>query len=280
MVSPTPGATDLPFPAIDPVAFSIGPIVVRWYALAYLAGVGLGVLYGMSLLAKQSLWPRNTPPFKPNDLIDFAFWAVIGIVGGGRLGYVLFYNLSDYLANPLEMLALWDGGMSFHGGLLGLVAAMAIFTRAHGGNVLSGIDLLGAIATIGLFLGRLANFINGELYGAPTTLPWGVIFPGGGDVPRHPSQLYEAGLEGLLLFIVIRWFTHVRYALRRPGLVAGIFGVGYALSRLAVETVRLPDIQIGYLYGGWLTMGMVLTLPILVLGLVLILISRSPNRAG
>jgi len=268
----------LPFPAIDPVAFSIGPIAVRWYAIAYLAGIALGVVYGMSLLAKKSLWPLNKPPFPPSDLIDFAFWAVIGIVGGGRLGYVLFYNFAQYRDNPMGALALWDGGMSFHGGLIGLVLAMVLFTRAKGGNILSGLDLLGAISTIGLLLGRLANFINGELYGGPTTLPWGVIFPGGGDVPRHPSQLYEALLEGVILFIVIRYWTHVRYALRRPGLVAGIFGIGYALARLLVETVRLPDPQLGYLYGGWLTMGMVLTLPVLLIGIVLVAQARSPLR--
>jgi phosphatidylglycerol---prolipoprotein diacylglyceryl transferase len=269
----------VPFPNIDPVAFAIGPFAIRWYALAYLGGVLLGAAYGMTLLARKTLWRDGKPPFEPGAIWDFAFWAVIGIVVGGRLGYVLFYNLPHYLANPADIIALWDGGMSFHGGMVGIIVAMALFTRAKGGNVLSSLDLLGAIGTIGLLLGRLANFINAELYGAPTNMPWGVIFPTDPEqFPRHPSQLYEAALEGLVLFLVIRYATHVAYALRRPGLVAGIFGIGYSLSRIAVEFVRLPDAQIGYLYGGWLTMGMVLSLPILVAGIGLVLYANAHVR--
>jgi phosphatidylglycerol---prolipoprotein diacylglyceryl transferase len=269
----------VPFPNIDPVAFAIGPFAVRWYALAYLGGVLLGAAYGMTLLARKTLWRDGKPPFEPGAIWDFAFWAVIGIVVGGRLGYVLFYNLPHYLANPADIIALWDGGMSFHGGMVGIMVAMALFTRAKGGNILSSLDLLGAIGTIGLLLGRLSNFINAELYGAPTNMPWGVIFPTDPEqLPRHPSQLYEAALEGLVLFLVIRYATHVAYALRRPGLVAGIFGIGYSLSRIAVEFVRLPDAQIGYLYGGWLTMGMVLSLPILVAGIGLVLYANARVR--
>ncbi|QEE21594.1 prolipoprotein diacylglyceryl transferase [Youhaiella tibetensis] len=274
------GSPDLPFPNIDPIAFAIGPFAVRWYALAYLAGVALGVLYGMSLLKRRSLWKDNSPPFQPGELMDFAFWAVIGIILGGRIGYVLFYNLSYYAADPAEVFALWDGGMSFHGGLIGIMVAIVLFTRSKGGNPLSGLDLVAAVGTIGLFLGRIANFINGELFGAPTDLPWGVVFPNGGDIPRHPSQLYEAALEGIVLFLVIRYVTHVAYGLRRPGLVAGIFGVGYSLSRILVEFVRLPDVQIGYLYGGWLTMGQVLSLPTLLAGIAMIVYAmrRSNGR--
>ncbi|GGF13445.1 prolipoprotein diacylglyceryl transferase [Youhaiella tibetensis] len=270
----------MPFPNIDPIAFAIGPFAVRWYALAYLAGVALGVLYGMSLLKRRSLWKDNSPPFQPGELMDFAFWAVIGIILGGRIGYVLFYNLSYYAADPAEVFALWDGGMSFHGGLIGIMVAIVLFTRSKGGNPLSGLDLVAAVGTIGLFLGRIANFINGELFGAPTDLPWGVVFPNGGDIPRHPSQLYEAALEGIVLFLVIRYVTHVAYGLRRPGLVAGIFGVGYSLSRILVEFVRLPDVQIGYLYGGWLTMGQVLSLPTLLAGIAMIVYAmrRSNGR--
>jgi phosphatidylglycerol:prolipoprotein diacylglycerol transferase len=261
----------LPFPNIDPVAFAIGPFAVRWYALAYLGGVLLGAAYGYTLLKRTTLWKNGRPPFEASAIWDFAFWAVIGIVLGGRIGYVLFYNLPYYAANPGEIIAVWDGGMSYHGGMAGLMLAMAIFTRAKGGSILSSLDLLGAIATIGLFLGRLANFINGELYGAPTTLPWGVVFPTDPEqLPRHPSQLYEAMLEGIVLFLVVRFATHVGFALRRPGLVAGIFGIGYAVSRILVEFVRLPDVQLGYLYGGWLTMGQILSLPILLAGLALV----------
>jgi phosphatidylglycerol---prolipoprotein diacylglyceryl transferase len=261
----------MPFPEIDPIAFSIGPFAVRWYALAYLGGVLLGAAYGHTLLARKTLWKDGQPPFEAAAIWDFAFWAVLGIVIGGRLGYVLFYNLPYYAANPGEIIALWDGGMSYHGGMAGIMVAIALFTRAKDGRILSALDLLGAISTIGLLLGRLANFVNAELYGAPTNLPWGVVFPTDPTgLPRHPSQLYEALLEGLVLFLVIRFATHVAFALRRPGLVAGIFGIGYALSRIAVEFVRLPDEQLGYLYGGWLTMGMVLSLPILLAGALLV----------
>ena len=271
----------MPFPDIDPVAFAIGPLVVRWYALAYLAGVLLGALYGRMLLKRRALWADNSPPFPPDDIWDFAFWAILGIIIGGRAAYVLFYNLPQYLANPMEIFALWDGGMAFHGGMIGLMLAVILFTRKRGGNLLSSLDLLAAIGTIGIFLGRIANFINAELFGAPTDLPWGVIFPTDPlGVPRHPSQLYEAALEGLLLFLVIRFATHVAHALRRPGLVAGIFGIGYGLSRFAVEFVRLPDAQLGYLYGGWLTMGQVLSLPMILAGIGLIAYAmRGARRA-
>ena len=269
----------MPFPDIDPVAFAIGPFVVRWYALAYLAGVLGGAAYGAAILRRHGLWPDNRPPFEPGAIWDFAFWSVIGIIVGGRLGYVLFYNPGYYLQNPGEIVAVWDGGMSFHGGLAGIMLAMALFTRAKGGNILSGFDLLGAIGTIGLFLGRVANFINGELFGAPTALPWGVVFPTDPEqLPRHPSQLYEAALEGVLLFLVIMVLAFRTRALKRPGLIAGIFGIGYALSRIFVEFFRLPDGQLGYLYGGWLTMGMVLSLPVLVAGIGLVVYALRPRH--
>ncbi len=268
----------MPFPEIDPIAFSLGPLVVRWYALAYLFGIGLGTAYGVVLLARKTLWWQNRPPLTGSQFIDFAFWAVLGAIIGGRIGYVLFYNPTYFFANPMQILQVWNGGMSFHGGLIGVVTAMTFFARHKGANILSSWDLLATLAPIGLFLGRLANFINGELYGRVTSLPWGVVFPGGGDLPRHPSQLYEALLEGLILFIALRIATHVFYSLRRPGLVAGLFGIGYALSRLLVEQVRLPDIQVGYLYADWLTLGMVLTLPLLIGGIILVAISlRQPN---
>ena len=262
----------LPFPNIDPIAFAIGPLAIRWYALAYLMGVLLGAGYGYLLLRNERLWADGRPPFKAPDIWDFAFWTMLAIVIGGRVGYVLFYNLAFYAANPMQVFNTLDGGMSFHGGMVGLIVAVVLFTRSKGGNWLSGVDLIAAVGTIGLMLGRIANFINAELYGAPTALPWGVIFPTDPlQTPRHPSQLYEAALEGLILFLVIRFVTHVLYGLRKPGLVAGIFAIGYSLARIAVEFVRLPDEQLGYLYGGWLTMGMVLSLPMLVIGIGLVL---------
>lgn len=266
----------MPFPNIDPIAFAIGPVAIRWYALAYLFGVLLGAGYGYLLLRNERLWHKGTPPFPAKDIWDFAFWAMLAIVIGGRTGYVLFYNLPYYLQNPIEIINTLDGGMSYHGGMLGLMLAAILFTLSKKGNWLSSLDLLGAVATIGIFLGRIANFINAELFGAPTDLPWGVVFPTDPlQVARHPSQLYEAALEGLLLFLIIRLATHVFYALRKPGLVAGIFAIGYALSRILVEFVRLPDAQLGYLYGGWLTMGQVLSLPILFGGLVLVIYATT-----
>lgn len=270
----------MPFPPIDPIALQIGPLAIRWYALAYLAGVFIGAWYATTLLKRPRLWANDRPPFPAPAIWDFAFWAVIGIVLGGRIGYVLFYNLGFYLAYPGQIVAVWDGGMSFHGGLVGIILAMAFFTRSKGGSVLSGLDLLGAISTIGLLLGRLANFINAELYGAPTSLPWAVIFPTDPEgLPRHPSQLYEALLEGVLLFIVVRIATNRFGVLKRPGLAAGIFGIGYALARIFVEFFRLPDIQLGYLLGtGWLTMGMVLSLPILAAGIALVAYAMARPR--
>ena len=260
----------MPFPDINPVAFAIGPLAVRWYALGYLFGVLLGAAYGMSILRRKSLWANNAPPFDAPAIWDFAFWAIIGIVVGGRLGYVLFYNFSLYAAHPLDAFMLWDGGMSFHGGLVGIMVAIALFTRSKGGNILSALDLLAACGPIGIFLVRCANFINGELYGRETTLPWGVIFPTGGPLPRHPSQLYEGLLEGVIMFLIIRYVTHVRYGLRRPGLAAGIFGIWYAISRCIVELVRIPDKQLGYLFDGWITMGQILSVPVFLAGLGLI----------
>ena len=268
----------LPFPNISPIAFEIGPLAVRWYALGYLFGVILGAAYGMSMLKRKSLWADGRPPFEAPAIWDFAFWAIIGIVLGGRIGYVLFYNLTLYAAHPLEVFQLWDGGMSFHGGLIGIMIAVAIFTRSKGGNILSSFDLLSACAPIGIFLVRCANFINGELYGRVTDLPWGVVFPNGGPEPRHPSQLYEGLLEGVIMFIILRLVTHVFYGLLRPGLAAGVFGVWYAISRILLEFVRIPDAQLGYLFFGWVTMGQILSIPVLVIGLGLIVYAMTRRR--
>ncbi|MEO9298255.1 prolipoprotein diacylglyceryl transferase [Devosia alba] len=271
----------MPFPNIDPVALAIGPIAIRWYALGYLFGVGLGAGYGYLLLANSRLWHKGQLPFKAADIWDFAFWTMLSIVLGGRLGYVLFYNLPFYLENPAQILNTLDGGMSYHGGMLGLMLAAIVFTRSKQGNWLSALDLIASVSTIGIFLVRIANFINAELYGAPTTLPWGVIFPTDPEqLPRHPSQLYEAVLEGLLLFLIIRVFTHVFYSLRRPGMVAGVFGIGYGLSRIAVEFVRLPDAHIGYLFGGWLTMGMLLSLPLVLAGIGLVIYAATRSQSA
>lgn len=263
------------FPAIDPVALSLGPLQIHWYGLAYVVGILFAWWYAKRLVSNQSLWP-NGSPIQPSEIDDFLTWAVIGIILGGRLGYILFYDLATYLANPGQIAMLWKGGMSFHGGLTGCILAMILFARRRGFSVFSLFDIIGPSATIGLFLGRIANFINQELFGKPTDVPWGVIFPVTGDgIPRHPSQLYEGLLEGLILFFILRYFSHGQKRFRNAGFVAGVFIAGYAIARIAVEFVRLPDEHIGYLAGGWLTMGMVLSLPILLIGIWSIATSRN-----
>lgn len=260
--------TGIPFPNIDPVLIHIGPLAIRWYALAYIAGLVLGWRYILAMIDTPKLWPGAAPVTKI-EIDDALLWAALGVILGGRIGYVLVYNLDYYLAHPAEIFTVWHGGMSFHGGAFGVLIALTIFARQRNIPILSLMDLVCAAQPIGQFFGRIANFINGELWGRPTDLPWGIIFPTGGPMPRHPSQLYEAALEGLVLFLVLRLCTHRFGALKRPGTVMGIFIAGYGLSRVIVEFFREPDIQIGYLYGGWLTMGMVLSLPMILAGALL-----------
>ena len=260
-----PLALALSFPPIDPVAIAIGPFAIRWYALAYLAGILIGLAILRRLLARPG-WRMSR-----ESLDDLLFHCVLGIVVGGRLGYVLFYNPGHYLAHPLEALAIWQGGMSFHGGLLGVTAAILLFARKHRLNPLEVGDALAVATPPGLLLGRLANFVNGELWGRPTDLPWGVVFPDprAGGVPRHPSQLYEAALEGLVLGLVMLWLARRPRRPEEAGRLAGTFLVGYGLARAAVELVREPDPQLGFLLGG-LTMGQLLSLPMIAVGLVLL----------
>ncbi len=259
--------TAIAFPGIDPVLISIGPLQVHWYGIAYVAGILFAWWYAKRLINNTRLW-GGPAPIKNADLDDFLTWAVIGIILGGRLGYVLFYDLPTYLENPLRVGMLWQGGMSFHGGLTGCILAMILFARSRHFSVFHLFDVIGPSATIGLLLGRIANFINQELFGKQTDLPWGVVFPITEDgIARHPSQLYEGLLEGLVLFFILRILTHRMLKLRKPGFIAGAFLVGYAIARITVEFVRLPDQQLGYLAGDWLTMGMVLSVPILLIGM-------------
>ncbi len=264
--------TGIPFPNIDPVALQIGPIAIRWYALGYVVGLFGGLLYAKRLAANEALWGGIRRPTSA-DLDDLLLYATLGVILGGRLGYVMFYQPDYFLAKPLEILSIWSGGMSFHGGFAGTVIAMVLFAKARGLSVLSLFDLIGTVAPIGLFLVRIANFINGELWGRPTDMPWGVIFPHGGPVARHPSQLYEAATEGLLLLIVLGLVAR-NGGYKRPGLVAGLFGAGYAAARIFCEFFREPDPQLGYLLGGFATMGMLLSLPMLLAGLYLALRAR------
>lgn len=253
----------LPFPQIDPVIFSIGPLAVRWYGLAYVAGLVLGWRY-MHLLNR-----RYAKAMEPKDIDDLLFWMTIGVVLGGRLGSVLFYNLPYYIDNPLAAFAIWQGGMSFHGGLLGVIAAEILFARRRGISLFRLADLVAVAVPIGLFFGRIANFINGELYGRQTDVAWAMIFPNSDGEPRHPSQLYEAGLEGLLLLVVLFLLARRPGAFDKPGSLAGVFLIGYGLSRIVVELAREPDAYPGYLIGGT-TMGQWLSVPMLLLGAALI----------
>ncbi|OOG64307.1 Prolipoprotein diacylglyceryl transferase [Ensifer sp. M14] len=257
----------LPFPEIDPVIFQIGPLAVHWYGLAYVAGILIGWYYARRLVLNTSLWRNGEPAATLAQLDDFLLWAAGGIVLGGRIGYILFYDLGSVLENPIRALEIWNGGMSFHGGFIGTTLAMIIFARRNGIALWSMFDIVAAVVPIGLFFGRVANFINGELWGRLSSAPWAMVFPTGGPFARHPSQLYEAALEGLLLLAVIAWFIYRRHALKSPGLVTGIFVLGYAASRIFVEFFREPDAQIGYLAGGWLTMGMLLSLPMALAGI-------------
>lgn len=256
----------LPFPNIDPVLFSIGPLSVHWYGIGYVIGILFAWWYGKKLVNTARLWPNNNAPMDPLALDDFVLWAALGVVIGGRLGYVLFYNFDFYISNPLEIPAVWDGGMSFHGGILGTTVAMILFARKRGIPVWSMFDTIAAGVPIGLGVVRIANFINSELWGRVSDVSWAVYFPNGGPLPRHPSQLYEAALEGFVLFCVLALLIWKGNKLKAPGFIAGAFVAGYGLSRILVEFFREPDAQLGYLVGGWMTMGMVLSVPMVLLG--------------
>lgn len=271
----------MPFPDIDPIAFAIGPVAIRWYALAYIAGLVVGWWGARRLVRASGLWGdvRRPDPVAVDDLV---IWVAFGLILGGRLGYVLFYDLDAYLANPLEILAVWRGGMAFHGGLIGAVAAMLLFARARGLPTLPILDVVAVVTPIGLFFGRIANFVNGELWGRPAPdFPLAVIFPHAGDVPRYPSQLVEAATQGLLLLCVMLAAVAIA-GFRRPGFLAGVFGIGYALARIASEFFREPDPQLGFLFArevdalsGGVTMGMLLSVPLLLVGVALVVLARS-----
>ena len=286
-------------PAVKLGAWSIGPISIRWYAMAYIAGILLGWRYAVGLVTNVKLWRGTTPTATPLQIDDMILWLTVGIIAGGRIGYVLFYMLpladqrAALAADPLEVFKIWQGGMSFHGGAIGVVLALIGFARRQRIDILRLADIVAACAPIGLFFGRIANFINGELWGRPTTLPWGMIFCGphvptygdgqciAGFIPRHPSQLYEASLEGLALFLILRWATHRAGWLQRQGAVAGLFMVAYGTFRIALENVRNPDQGLDHLPLG-LTMGIILSVPMVVAGAVLIWRGRrhAPIAAG
>ena len=265
----------LPYPVIDPVFFSIGPLPIRWYALAYIAGLMLGWLLARALVRRQALWGGVAHP-DPASLDDLLLYCALGTVVGGRLFNVLFYGLDYYIAHPGQIFAVWNGGMAFHGGLIGVAVAIVLFARARGLPVLAVGDLVATVAPIGLFLGRIANFIKPELWGRPADVPWAMVFPvpEAGPLPRHPSQLYEAGLEGLALFALLMTLA-LRGGFRRPGLISGALLAGYAVARIVCELYRDPDPDLEAL-GHGLTMGMVLSAPLFLVGGALI--ARAVRR--
>lgn len=241
--------------SFDPVAFTIGSLSVRWYGLMYVVGFLLGWFLGRQRAARFG--------WEPRDVDDLVTLSMLGCVLGGRLGYIIFYDLPVYLADPSEILRFWNGGMSFHGAAIGLSLAFLYFGRTRKKRFIDIADFITPLIPPGLFFGRIGNFINGELWGKVTTAPWGVIFPHAGPYPRHPSQLYEAFLEGVVLFVLLMWFSARP---RRRGQIAGLFAMGYGISRFCVEFVRMPDVQLGYLAMQWLTMGQLLSLPLIAIG--------------
>lgn len=261
----------LQYPAIDPIAIDFGVIQIRWYGISYVAGI----LLAWWLLARRA--KRFRSDWTPEQVADLIFYGAVGLIIGGRLGSVLFYNLPYYLEHPLAVFKVWEGGMSFHGGLIGGLVAMWFFGRAYKKSFFTAIDYLAPVVPVGLGLGRIGNFINGELWGKVTDVPWAMVFPGAGDLPRHPSQLYEAFLEGLVLFIALWWFS----AKPRPMMsVSGLFLLLYGVFRAGVEFVRVPDANLGYLFGDRLTMGQVLSVPMIIAGAILLALAYRRTAGG
>lgn len=263
----------LPFPLIDPVAVNIGPLPIRWYALAYIASFIIGWWTLRAMVTHDALWTASQSRPSADAIDDLLVYVAFGVIIGGRLGHVLIYDPAFYFAHPLEILKTWNGGMAFHGGLIGAVIGMWLFARKSGFPVFTITDICAAVAPAGLFFGRLANFIKPEMWGRESDVAWAMVFPGAGDLPRHPSQLYEAGLEGLALGAML-WLAVRSGALKQPGLVTGLFGVGYGLARIFCEFFREPDAIQEALPGG-LTMGMALSAPLVLLGLALVFLSRN-----
>lgn len=259
----------LKFPDIDPVIISFGKLAVSWYSLSYVTGILLGWWYILQLL-KRDKYLQVTP----QQIDDFISWIIIGVILGGRLGYVLFYDPIKYFSNPIQILKIYEGGMSFHGGILGVIITIYLFCRAHKISFWNVSDLCAAATPIALALGRVANFINAELYGRVTDVPWAFSFPYTDGAPRHPSQLYEAMLEGVILFVILRYCTHNLGSLKKPAMTSGIFLIGYSTARIFVEFFREADVHIGYLMG-YFTWGQILSVPMLLSGIFLLIYRRN-----
>ena len=261
----------IPFPMIDPVLVEIGPIVIRWYALAYIAGILLGWRLARVLVQRAPVVATK------EQVDDFITWVTLGIILGGRLGYVLFYRPGYYVTAPWEALYVWQGGMSFHGGALGVIIAAWLFSKRNGLDWVAFADRVVCVVPIGLCLGRLANFINSELWGRVTDVPWGMVFPNGGPEPRHPSQLYQAFLEGACLFALLMWLARSERIRSKPGFLAGAFLAGYGVARIIGEVFRQPDAHLGFLFAG-ATMGQVLSVPMILVGAWLMLRAKERPR--
>ena len=268
-----PVLATLEYHNMDPEIVRWGPIVLRWYSLSYVAAL----MFGWWWLARFT--KKLATPYTRLQVDDFALRALIGVFLGGRLGYVFFYKPAEYLADPIEILKIWEGGMSFHGGLLGVILAIYLFTKRNKIDIFSFSDFVACVVPAGLFFGRIANFINGELWGAPSNLPWAMPFPGGGPLPRHPSQLYEAALEGLLLFLVLNFLMARTNARKLPGMLVGIFFAWYGVSRYLIEFVRVPDAHLGKLWDA-ISMGQLMSLPMIAFGLWLIASSLKRGKAA
>src|SRR5579871_4491925 len=267
----------LPFPAINPVLVQWGPLAIRWYALAYIAGLVLGWWLIRRIVADERYWGGARRP-SPESVDDLLVYCAFGVIVGGRLGNVLFYDPRYYLAHPLDIFKVWEGGMAFHGGLIGAFIGMMLFARKYRTPALTVMDLCSLAAPIGLFFGRIANFIRPELWGRPTDVPWAVVFPGTDGLPRHPSQIYEALLEGLLAFVILYTLAQVG-SLRRPGVLTGVFAIVYGAARIFSEFFREPDPRLEDL-GRGLTMGMLLSFPLIVAGLGLLVWSLGRREVA
>lgn len=261
----------LEYPDISPIIFSVGPIVIRWYSMAYLVGI-----ISAWLLIRRNVKQNNIPLTKDN-IEDLVFDVTLGIILGGRLGYVIFYGTSMFWENPLQILAIWNGGMSFHGGIAGVIIALWYFSYQVKMPFLKVTDLVVLYVPIGIFLGRLANFINDELWGRVTDVAWAVRFPNGGYLPRHPSQIYEALAEGVLMFIILNWLWRYKWVRERVGFVSGLFAIMYALMRISMEQFREPDAQLGFFFK-YITMGQMLSIPLLIAGVYVIIATIKKSK--
>lgn len=259
----------IPFPNMDPVAFQVGPIAIRWYGLAYAVALIVGWIYARRLLARQRLWSGGKAPLAPEDIESLVGYIAAGVILGGRLGHVLFYMPSYYLSDPLKVFAVWEGGMSFHGGVVGTALAIILFAQRHNAPLWSVADLVCAAAPIGICLVRMANFVNGEVVGHVSDVPWAFVFPNWGEAPRHPAMLYEAALEGVVLFWALCFVIAKRSALHKPGLVSAYFLIGYAAARIFCELFKIVEFRL-LLPPLPITTGMLLSLPMLLAGLWLL----------